>query len=76
MSASKGAAETLGLPPISERVFFITGATDGIGKFTAELLAKEGSTVLIHGRNPSKLKKTIEELTMLTKNEKNPWILS
>lgn len=26
------------------------GSTDGIGKHTAERLAKEGATVLVHGR--------------------------
>jgi len=26
---------------VEERVFFVTGATSGIGEFTAELLAKE-----------------------------------
>jgi len=50
------------LPPLAARVFLVTGATDGIGKFTAELLAKEGCTVLIHGRNPSKVASTVSEL--------------
>lgn len=33
----------------------ITGATDGIGLLTAEMLAKDGHTVLLHGRNVTKL---------------------
>lgn len=40
----------------------VTGSTDGIGKFTAELLAKEGCTVLVHGRNPGKIEATLREL--------------
>eukprot|EP00747_Dinoflagellata_sp_TGD_P205003 gnl/TRDRNA2_/TRDRNA2_78721_c0_seq1.p1 gnl/TRDRNA2_/TRDRNA2_78721_c0~~gnl/TRDRNA2_/TRDRNA2_78721_c0_seq1.p1 ORF type:complete len:290 (-),score=36.74 gnl/TRDRNA2_/TRDRNA2_78721_c0_seq1:81-920(-) len=54
-----------GLPPLSQRVFLVTGATDGIGKFTAELLAKQGSTVLVHGRNPAKIQGVIDELQRL-----------
>jgi len=32
------------------RVVFVTGATDGIGKHTAELLAEDGHTLIVHGR--------------------------
>lgn len=38
------------MPPLSERVFLVTGSTNGIGKFTAEKLLKQGCTVLFHGR--------------------------
>lgn len=51
--------------PLKDRIFFVTGSTDGIGKFTAELLAKEGCTVLVHGRNAGKIKSTLEELQSL-----------
>eukprot|EP00741_Cyanophora_paradoxa_P021914 tig00021428_g21153.t1 len=33
------------------RICLVTGATDGIGRHTAFRLAKDGATVLIHGRN-------------------------
>jgi len=49
-------------PPLPQRIFLVTGSTDGIGKFTAEQLAKKGCTVLVHGRNPEKIKRTLQEL--------------
>ncbi len=33
----------------------VTGATSGIGKATAEALAREGATVLVHGRDATKV---------------------
>jgi len=54
------------LPPLASRVFLVTGATDGIGQFTCELLAKKGCTVLVHGRNPDKVSRTVADLQQLT----------
>eukprot|EP00416_Gambierdiscus_australes_P004387 CAMPEP_0171121554 /NCGR_PEP_ID=MMETSP0766_2-20121228/102780_1 /TAXON_ID=439317 /ORGANISM="Gambierdiscus australes, Strain CAWD 149" /LENGTH=318 /DNA_ID=CAMNT_0011584339 /DNA_START=89 /DNA_END=1046 /DNA_ORIENTATION=- len=53
------------MPRLQERIFLVTGSTDGIGKFTAEQLAKEGCTVLVHGRNAPKIEMTVEELQSL-----------
>lgn len=44
------------------KVIFVTGATDGIGKQTALDLAKEGATVLLHGRNPKRLIETMNDI--------------
>jgi len=55
-------AAAAGVPPLRERVFLVTGATDGIGEFTAELLAKEQCTVLVHGRNPAKVDRVVNFL--------------
>ncbi|WP_340588858.1 SDR family NAD(P)-dependent oxidoreductase [Erythrobacter alti] len=41
----------------------ITGATDGIGFETAKLLAADGHTLLLHGRNADKLAATAEAIS-------------
>ncbi|MDX1541317.1 MAG: SDR family NAD(P)-dependent oxidoreductase [Geminicoccaceae bacterium] len=49
-----------------QKSILITGSTDGIGLETAKMLVSAGHTVLLHGRNPSKLEeaeKTLAELT-------------
>jgi len=39
-----------------QKTILITGSTDGIGLETAKMLASQGHHVLLHGRNPQKLK--------------------
>lgn len=51
------------------KTIFITGSTDGIGKLAAIKLAKDGHTIVLHGRNPQKLSKVIEEVKSLAQNE-------
>ena len=36
------------------KICLVTGATNGIGKATAQALAQMGATVVIVGRNPAK----------------------
>ena len=43
----------------------ITGATDGIGLATARTLVARGHTVLLHGRNPTKLAATEQAMAAL-----------
>ena len=38
-----------------DKVIIITGSSDGIGKETALMFAREGGLVVLHGRNQSKL---------------------
>lgn len=40
----------------------VTGSTEGIGFAIAKALAEEGATVIVNGRSPEKVKKTVEEL--------------
>ncbi len=49
-----------------KKTILITGSTDGIGYETARMLVSKGHHVLLHGRNPEKLKKVEEMLSDLT----------
>ncbi|MEM8640068.1 MAG: SDR family NAD(P)-dependent oxidoreductase [Cyanobacteria bacterium P01_G01_bin.54] len=44
------------------KTILITGATDGIGRETAQMLVSLGHTVLLHGRNSAKLATVAKEL--------------
>lgn len=52
------------------KIIFISGSTDGIGKQAALELVKLGAHVIIHGRNPKKIKKTIDFIKAETNSEK------
>ena len=57
------------------KTVLVTGSTDGIGKQTALELAHEGYRVIVHGRDHSKLKATIEEIRDRSKNEEVEGVL-
>ncbi|MFD2741590.1 SDR family NAD(P)-dependent oxidoreductase [Sulfitobacter aestuarii] len=44
------------------KTILITGATDGIGLLTAQTLAADGHTVLLHGRSDEKLEAAAQEV--------------
>ena len=46
-----------------QKVILITGATDGIGLATAEMLVARGHHVLLHGRSPAKLEAAEKSLS-------------
>lgn len=47
------------------KTILLTGATDGIGLETARMLASDGHTLLLHGRNPAKLESVEKVLAAL-----------
>ena len=51
------------------KIIFISGSTDGIGKQAALELAKLGAHVIVHGRNPDKIKKTVDFIKTETNSE-------
>ena len=48
-----------------QKTILVTGSTDGIGLETARTLVSLGSTVLLHGRNPAKLKEVEKTLSAI-----------
>jgi NAD(P)-dependent dehydrogenase (short-subunit alcohol dehydrogenase family) len=44
------------------KICLVTGATNGIGKATAQVLAQMGATVVIVGRNPAKCEAVVSEI--------------
>ena len=51
------------------KVCLVTGATDGIGKVSARVLAELGAKVIIVGRNPEKSAIVLAELRSISGNE-------
>jgi len=54
---------------MENKVILVTGATDGIGKETAKVLAQQGHTIIIHGRNETKLNAVADEIRAVTGNK-------
>ena len=51
---------------MKDRVVLVTGATDGIGKATALALAARGARVIMHGRDPDKTARAVDEVRAAT----------
>src|SRR5687767_1485437 len=55
---------------LAEATILVTGATDGLGRRVAQVVAARDTTVLVHGRSPERLEATLEELRGQTSTEK------
>lgn len=56
-----------------ERTILVTGATDGLGKGIATELARQGATVILHGRNDMKGRRTLIQISKETGNDRLEW---
>lgn len=61
---------------IREQYMLVTGSTDGIGKITAQKLARMGAAVLLHGRNPEKCRMVRDEIWEASGNPKLGWVVA
>ncbi|WP_461240132.1 SDR family NAD(P)-dependent oxidoreductase [Paucilactobacillus sp. N302-9] len=58
------------------KLILITGATDGIGKVTAQKLAEKGHEIIIHGRNEQKAQHVVSEIKQATGNQKVSYLIA
>jgi NAD(P)-dependent dehydrogenase (short-subunit alcohol dehydrogenase family) len=52
-------------PDLAHLRILVTGATDGIGRLTVDVLAARGASVLVHGRSAEKVARTVEAVSAL-----------
>jgi len=55
---------------MNANIILVTGSTDGIGGQTAQKLVRKGAQVLLHGRNPSKGQRAMEEIRSVTGSDR------
>lgn len=49
-------------PGLEKKIILVTGASDGIGKFTATSLARQGHSLIIHGRDRHKTEAALAQI--------------
>ncbi len=54
------------MKPVREQVVMLTGATDGLGRTLAIELARQGATLLLHGRSDERGQAVIDEIRRRT----------
>ena len=59
---------------LQEQTVLITGATDGLGRGLASLLAAKGATLLLHGRDEARGRQTLAEIEAATGNRRLRWL--
>ena len=47
---------------VAGKTVFITGSTDGVGRYVARQLAAQGATLLIHGRDATRGQEVVEQI--------------
>ena len=60
--------------PIAQQTILVTGATDGHGRALAAELAAAGATVLVHGRDETRGRETIDDLRRRTGSDALHWL--
>jgi len=59
---------------LEEQTVLITGATDGLGRGLASVLAAEGATLLLHGRDEARGRQTLAQIEAATGNRRLRWL--
>jgi len=54
---------------MSARTVLVTGATDGLGRALAERIAAGGDRVIVHGRDPGRTERAVEQIRSATGND-------
>ncbi|HEY3714575.1 MAG TPA: SDR family NAD(P)-dependent oxidoreductase [Jatrophihabitantaceae bacterium] len=57
------------MTPLNPRTVLVTGATDGLGRALAERIAAGGDRVIVHGRDPGRIERAVEEIRGTTGND-------
>ncbi len=61
------------MPRLAGKTVLVTGATDGLGKGLATALAREGATVLVHGRDDARGAETLADIGRETGSDRLRW---
>jgi NAD(P)-dependent dehydrogenase (short-subunit alcohol dehydrogenase family) len=60
--------------PLEEQTILVTGGTDGLGRALAHAVAAAGATVLVHGRDETRGRETVQQIARDTDNRHVHWL--